>query len=156
MSRYPLAPYFSALNTYISSSKVVRMMILISGYRSLMICVQITPSILGMRMSIRITSGFSFLTDLMTSCPSAAVSVTWKSGMLSKMISRLCLISSWSSAIKILIIIPPFGNSHVSASQFPSVSGSLRALQIHRRLCNPGLRPAFPLSLSCGAGRNRV
>ena len=91
-------------------------MIFISGVFSLMICVHTTPSILGILTSISMTSGLFSLTLRITSVPFDTVSVTSKSSTPLNIILRLWRISSWSSAIKILIIgcfnlrSPSYGN----------------------------------------------
>ena len=59
-----------------------------------MIFVHCTPSSLGIRMSISMTSGLFFLTLRMTSCPLEATSVTIMSGLLLSTICRLWRINS--------------------------------------------------------------
>ena len=104
-SKYPDAPYFKALKIKSSSSNVVKIITLISGYFSLTYLVQTVPSIMGILTSIKMMSGLFFSILANTSLPFPTVSVTEKSLLLSRIILIESLISCWSSAINILIIL---------------------------------------------------
>ena len=69
-----------------------------------MIWVQDTPSMPGIRISIKITSGFALRTERITSLPSATVSITSISWLADSTIFKLSRISSWSSAMTIFIL----------------------------------------------------
>ncbi len=92
-NKYPEAPYFKALKMKSSSSKVVRTITLMSGYFSLTYLVQTVPSILGIRISIKIISGFSFLILSRTSCLLDTVEITLKFGLASRIIFKEFLIN---------------------------------------------------------------
>ena len=74
MSRKPLAPARMAWNTYSSRSKVLRISTLVWARRSSAVIRRVasSPSVPGMRMSMRTTSGRSWMTTSTASAPSPA------------------------------------------------------------------------------------
>ena len=102
---YPSAPFLIPVNMYSSSLKVVNIIILIWLNFSLIILVASTPLIIGILISIRITSGYIFFfRSSIRSCPLSTSPITFISLSKLKIIFKPSRTIFWSSAIITFII----------------------------------------------------
>ena len=111
-SMKPLAPALRALKTYSSRSKVVSTSTRVRTPEATILRVASTPSITGMRMSIRTTSHCVRSTPVTVAAPSAASPTTRRSSSASISIRKPLRTSSWSSARNTVIGVM---NRHPSA-----------------------------------------
>jgi hypothetical protein len=78
-------------------------MMLADGASLISARVAATPSITGMRRSMRSTSGRCWWYSSMASCPFAASATTWRSGSVEMIAASPARKTGWSSAIRIRI-----------------------------------------------------
>ena len=138
-NRKPLAPARNASNTYSSRSNVVRITTRVEDSRSSPVIRRVasTPSIPGIRMSIRTTSGRSLETSSTAACPSAASPTTSMSSADRSRTANPPRTRAWSSAIATRITSSECAPRSGGNSSLEAVAEQLKQLERLGEVADP-------------------